>query len=85
MLVSLNENSHHLKISYFLLNLGLGKKNRVSVLTRRLLSRVYRMKRVSQTQQYNVTKQYYIMLAGPHVSTVPESSSGPQGTDPYIE
>jgi hypothetical protein len=44
-----------------------------------------RIKRVSQTQQQNVRKQYYIMLAGLHVSTLPESSSGPQGTDPYSE
>jgi hypothetical protein len=31
---------------------------------------IYRIKRVSQTQQQNVTKQYCIMLAGLHVSTL---------------
>jgi hypothetical protein len=46
---------------------------------------MYRTKRVGQTQQYSVTKQYYIMLVGLNVSTLPESSSGPQGTDPYSE
>jgi hypothetical protein len=46
---------------------------------------IYRTKRVSQTQQYGVTKQYYIILVGLHVSTLPESSSGPQDTDPYRE
>jgi hypothetical protein len=51
----------------------------------RTLLRTCRIKRVSQTQQYDVTKQYYIMLIGLHVSTLPESSSGPQGTDPYSE
>jgi hypothetical protein len=40
---------------------------------------------ISQTQ-YNVTKQYYIILVGLHVSTLPESSSsGPKDTDPYSE
>jgi hypothetical protein len=43
------------------------------------------LKRVSQTQQYNVMKHYYIILVGLHVSTLPESSSGPQDTDPYSE
>jgi hypothetical protein len=47
--------------------------------------RIYRIQRVSQTQQYSVMKQYYIMLAGLHISTLPESSLGPQGTDPYSE
>jgi hypothetical protein len=38
-------------------------------------------KRISQTQQCSVTKQYYIILVGLHVSILPESSSGPQDTE----
>jgi hypothetical protein len=40
---------------------------------------IYKIKPVSQTQQY------YVMLVGLHVSTVSESSSGPRGTDPCSE
>jgi hypothetical protein len=60
-----------------------------------LLSYIYRIKRVKHNNNIyiyiyiyrikRVRKQYYIMLAGLCVSTLPESSSGPQGPDPYSE
>jgi hypothetical protein len=35
--------------------------------------------------KHNIMLGNYIILVGLHVSTLPESSSGPQDTDPYSE
>jgi hypothetical protein len=45
-----------------------------------ICSTKYWIQVISQKQQYT---QKYIKLVGLHISTLNESSSGPQDTDPY--